>query len=100
MTTNIKLKLTTHKMLIFERNENIHGKNLLQSYIYKILTYNNRRIEFECFIWGNDFFVQRCRLCKYIFIDGIFHIPKDFSQLLIFVYYDEQIEKKLASFLY
>ena len=70
---------------------------MFQSYIYKILTYNNKRIKFECFIWGNDFFLQRFRYGRYIFIDGTFHIPKDFSQFIIFMYYDQQIEKKLPA---
>ena len=46
---------------------------------------------------GNYFFLQRFRYSKYIFIDGTFHIPKDFSQFIIFMYYDQQIEKKLPA---
>ena len=49
-------------------------------------------------LFGNDFFVQRCRYSKYIFIDGTFHVPPEFTQFLIFMYYDVQIEKKIPAF--
>ena len=87
------------KYLFLNDTQTFDGQNLLQQYIYKILTYNNKRINFECFIWGNDFFLQRFRQSKYIFIDGTFHIPKDFAQFIILMYYDEQIERKLPAML-
>ena len=46
------------KYLFLNDTQTYDGQNLLQQYIYKILTYNNKRFNFECFIWGNDFFLQ------------------------------------------
>ena len=74
------------KYLFLNDTKTFDGKNLLQSHIYKILNYQNKRIAFECFIWGNDFFIQRCRFSKYIFIDGTFHIPEGFTQFIIIIY--------------
>ena len=46
------------KFLFLNDTQTFDSQNLLQAYIYKILTYNNKRIKFECFIWGNDFFYK------------------------------------------
>ena len=85
------------KYMFLEDTKTFDGQILLQNYIYKIITYKNKRINFECFIWGNDFFLQRMRYSEYIFVDGTFHFPSGFSQFIIFMYYDQQIERKLPS---
>ena len=53
-----------NKFLFLIDFKTIDDQNLLQSHIYKILTYKNKRIILECFIWGNDFFINKCRLSK------------------------------------
>ena len=46
------------KFLFLNDTQTFDSQNLLQAYIYKILTYNNKRIKFECFIWGIIFFYK------------------------------------------
>ena len=93
---NLTQRLT--KYLFLQETQTFDGNNLLQKYVYKIVTYNNQRLKLEYFIWGNDFFVNRCRLSSNIFIDGTFHIPPKFTQLLIIMYYDKQIQRKIPVF--
>lgn len=66
-------------------------------HIFKKLVYKNRRVYFECFIFGNDFFLQRVLNCKNLFIDENYKHPKDFSQILIIMYYDFQIQRKVPA---
>ena len=42
----------------------------------------------EYIIWGNDENISRLRLSKNYFIDGTFHHPPEFKQLLIIMYRD------------
>ena len=85
------------KYIFFEDNKTFDGYDLLQMHILKKLVYKNRRVFFECFIFGNDFFLQRIRNSKNLFIDANYKHPKDFSQILIIMYYDFQIERKVPA---
>ena len=42
--------------------------------------------ELEFIIWGNAENITHMRLSHHYYIDATFHTPKDFSQLLIFMY--------------
>jgi len=70
------------KYVFFEDNKTFDGFDLLQMHIYKKLPYKNKRVFFECFIFGNDFFLQRIRQSKNLFIDANYKHPKDFLQIL------------------
>ena len=67
------------KYIFFEDNKTFDGYDLLQIHILKKLVYKNRRVFFECFIFGNDFFLQRIRNSNNLFIDANYKHPKDFS---------------------
>ena len=86
------------KFLFLTDIKTFDDQNLLQNHSCKYFTYKNKRIFFEYYIWGNDFFINRCRLSNYIFIDGTFHVPPVFTETLIIMYYDNNIEKKIPAF--
>ena len=51
-------------------------------------TSKKKPILLEYIIWGNDENISRLRLSKNYFIDGTFHHPPEFKQLLIIMYRD------------
>ena len=58
---------------------------------------NLQQILFESFIFGNDFFLQKFRNSENLFIDGAFHIVPEFIQLLIIMYLDKEIKRKIPA---
>lgn len=56
------------KFLFLTDIKTFDDQNLLQKHCCKYLTYKNKRIFFEYYIWGNDFFINRCRLSNYIYL--------------------------------
>ena len=42
----------------------------------------------EYIIWGNDENIKRIRKSNYLYIDGTFHHPPEYQQLLITVFYN------------
>ena len=90
------LKFT--KYLFLNDIETIDGNPFLQKHVFKYLNYKNRRLRLEYFIWGNDFFISRCRNSKNIFVDGTYHYPATFTQLLIIMYYDDLLLRKIPVF--
>ena len=69
------------KYVFFEDNKAFDGFELLQMHIYKKVSYKNKRVFLECFIFGNDFLLQRIRQSKNLFIDANYKHPKDFLQI-------------------
>jgi hypothetical protein len=47
--------------------------------IFKKINYKNRRMLFESFIFGNDFFLLKYRNSENLFIDATFHIVPEFT---------------------
>ena len=87
------------KYLFLEDTKAYDNTELLQTHIYKRIVNkkNNRVLNFESFIWANDFFLNRIKESQYLFIDSTFHIPKGFYQFLIIMYYDEIIKRKIPA---
>ena len=64
-----------------------------------IFTSNKKNpIPSEYFIWSSDQMIARSRLAKHLFIDGTFHHPVGFSQLLIIIFKDIVTSKYLPCF--
>ena len=49
-------------------------------------------------IWGNDENIRRIRISKNIFIDGTFHHPPEYKQMLILMYKDVLTNLKIPAF--
>ena len=53
---------------------------------------------YEYIIWGNSENIMRLRVSKNIFIDGTFHHPPGYYQLLIIMYKDIITDLKIPTF--
>ena len=82
--------------MIFENSKTKDNNTFLQNYCYTILYDNNKKKFFEHkhFIYMSDFFINRLKNAKHFYIDGTFVIPNDFMQVIIILYYDEELNKK------
>ena len=45
-------------------------------------------VDYEYIIWGNNENISKMRQSKHFFIDGTFHHPSEFKQLLLIMYKD------------
>ena len=54
----------------------------------------------EYIIWANNENIARMRICKNLFIDGTFHHPPYFKQILIIMYKDLVTSLKIPWILY
>lgn len=68
-------------------------KDVCNSYIYK----SNGKDMFwhKHIIWCSDFFINRMKTTKHLYIDGTFITTKDFKQLIIIMFFDESSKKKI-----
>ena len=73
--------------------ENRYNKNkelILWEYNNSAIFTSNKKNPFpsEYFIWSSDLMIARARFTKHLFIDGTFHHPVGFAQLLIIIFKD------------
>lgn len=52
------------------------------------------RFLLEFIIWMTDFQHKKILSSKNLYIDGTFHVPKDFYQLLVILYNDDVTAKR------
>ena len=73
-----------------ENRNNKNGDLILWDYQNTVIYSSNKKnpIKAEYYIWSSDQMIARCRKSKHLFIDGTFHHPKEFSQLLIIIFKD------------
>lgn len=67
-----------------------HNRLILRDFrsIFKQNESKKNISSFEYIIWANEENLQRIRKTNHLYIDGTFHHPKDFKQLLIIMYKD------------
>ena len=78
------------KRCIFKNKYDYDNKLILRDYRVIPINENNKisSAEYEYIIWGNNENILRMRQSKHFFIDGTFHHPEGFTQLLILMYKD------------
>ena len=62
-------------------------------YIYKAKN-SDQLIKHELIIFISPFPIRKILISLYLYIDYIFIYPKDFKQLLVILYYNEEIQKR------
>ena len=83
--------------------ENLFNKKeelILWEYNNNLIFTSNKKspIPSEYFIWSSDQVIAKVRIAKYLFIEGTFHHPVGFSQILIIIFKDMVTSKYLPCF--
>lgn len=78
------------KMCIFKNKYDNDNRLILRDYRIIPIKENEKisTSEYEYIIWGNNENISRMRQSKNFFIDGTFHHPPEFKQLLLIMYKD------------
>ena len=95
-------KMKTNKFTkysIFDNKYDYMGQLILREYRYIYSPFKKKKNKFnEFIIWCNDENLNRIRKSKNIFIDGTFHHPPGFYQLIIIMYKDIITGYKIPAF--
>ena len=86
-------KLTSLRFTKYNAIENKYNKKgdlILYDYSNTIIYTSSKKkpITADYFIWSSDPIIARIRKSYHLFIDSIFHHPKDYTQLLIILFKD------------
>ena len=79
-----------NKSTVWDNKYDYQNRLILRDYrsIYAESAPHNKIKCFEYIIWANDENIKRIRKSKHYYLDGTFHHPKEFKQLLILMYKD------------
>jgi len=85
------------KFSVFTSNKCLNGeiymREYLSKYIYKNIN-SEEQIQHEHIIFMSPFQIRRMAKSKHLYFDCTFVYPKDFSQLIIILYFDDDIQKR------
>ena len=86
------------KYSIFDNQLTKEGTQFLKDYCSTMLynKSNNTQFEHEHVIYISDYFIKKLNNSSHYYIDGTFIHPPDFKQLIVILYYDEIINKRMA----
>ena len=92
------LKFTKYNALEHRYNKN--NELILWDYVNTIIYSSNKKKEIpsEYFIWSSNQMISRARISKHLFIDGTFHHPIKYAQLLIILFKDLLISQYIPCF--
>ena len=85
-----------NKFSIYDHTLTNNNKPFLRDYTYKTIYSKdgNSIINHEHVIYVSDFYIKKLRESKHFYIDGTFVYPKGFKQLIVILYYDQNLEKR------
>ena len=92
-----KLSNAFNKFSIFENQKTLDDKQLLRDFTVTILynKNNNTTFQHEHIIYISDYFIKKLNKAEHLYIDGTFIYPQDFKQLIVILYLDENINKRM-----
>ena len=96
-------KKNSNKFTKFIALENAYNQNdelILWDHRNPILYVSNKKNQIlsEYFIWSHNQIIARARLSKHFFVDGTFHHPSGYEQLLIILFKDVIINEYIPCF--
>ena len=68
------------------------------SILYIYTSNKKNEIPSEFFIWSSNQMISRARISNHLFVDGTFHHPINYAQLLIILFKDEIISQYIPCF--
>ena len=82
--------------MVFDNNKTLDGNEFLQNQVYDILfdDKNNKQIKHMHIIFISNFFINKMRNINYIYVDGTFICPNNFSQIIIILRFAHIINRK------
>ena len=82
--------------MVFDNNKTLDGNEFLQNQVYDILfdDKNNKQIKQIQIIFISNFFINKMRNINYIYVDGTFICPNNFSQIIIILRFAHIINRK------
>ena len=94
----ISLKFTKYNALEHRYNKN--NELILWDYVNTVIYTSNKKNEVpsEYFIWSSNQMIARARISNHLFVDGTFHHPIKFAQLLIILFKDAIISQYIPCF--
>ena len=92
------LKFTKYNALEHRYNKN--NELILWDYVNIVIYSSSKKNEIpsEYFIWSSNQMISRARIANHLFIDGTFHHPIKFSQLLIILFKDVLLSQYIPCF--
>ena len=92
-----KLSNAFNKYSIFENQKTLDDKQLLRDFSQTILynKNNNSTFQHEHIIYISDYFIKKLNKAQHFYIDGTFIFPQDFKQLIVILYLEENINKRM-----
>ena len=84
------------KFSIFDNQLTIGGTQLLRDYNLTMVynKSNKSMFQHEHIIFISDYFIKKLNTAKHFYIDGTYVNSKDFKQLIVILYVDENLNKK------
>ena len=85
------------KFSIFDNKYTLNQKLYLRDYTFKGIYSKNGKniIEHEHIIYVSDFYIKKMAESPHFYIDGTFVYPSDFKQLIVILFYDIYINKRI-----
>ena len=85
-----------NKFSIYEHTLTNNKKPFLRDYTYKTIYSKDGKsiINHEHVIYISDFYIKKLRESKHFYIDGTFVNPKGFKQLIVILYYEQNLERR------
>ena len=92
------LKFTKYNAIEHRYNKN--NELILWDYVNTVIYTGNKKKEVpsEYFIWSSNQMIARARISNHLFIDGTFHHPINYAQLLIILFKDVIISEYIPCF--
>ena len=84
------------KYSLFDNQLTNNGKQYMRDYSLTMLYNKTKKSQFqhEHIIYVSDYFIKKLGFSCHFYIDGTFIFPKDFRQLIVILYYDENVKKR------
>ena len=85
------------KFSVFASNKCLNGEIYMREYLSKYIYKNNyseEQIQHEHIIFMSPFQIRRIAKSKHLYFDCTFVYPKEFMQLIVILYFDDDIQKR------
>ena len=87
-----------NKASVLDNKFDYNNRLIFREFRSILVEHKKKYMNLEYIIWANDENIQRIRKSHHLYIDGTFHHPKEFSQMIIIMYKDIITDQKIPGF--